>query len=73
VFSITGAATPEPQSFGGSWFGLQESDEVPHCHQCVPQFVRGQLCSNPVAERVGHEADPANRRCAGFVRYSARW
>ena len=59
---------------------------MPHCRQGVPQFVRGQLCSNPVAERVGHEADrriaqyPASpqasslaRRCAGFVRYSARW
>jgi hypothetical protein len=68
VFSITGAATPEPQSFGGS---LSASRRATRCR--VPQFVRGQLCSNPVAERVGHEADPANRRCAGFVRYSARW
>jgi hypothetical protein len=30
--------------------GLQESDEVPHCRQGLPQFVRGQLCANPVAE-----------------------
>jgi hypothetical protein len=39
---------------------------VPHCHQCVPQFVRGQLCSNPLAERVRHEAGPANRPVSGL-------
>src|SRR5215216_6022891 len=40
--------------------GLQESDEASHCRQRVPQLVRGQLGSNPVAEWVRHEADLAN-------------